>query len=216
MRFQRAPACALIMAACLAASLAPPQPADALRPASAAASAPIIIDHTCTDLTKIPPAWLTTARNLAIHYAHTSHGQQLIQGISKLQELDSRYAFEIAYADSQPASPRPGGAGVLGIYDGNPPETYIEPDDYWATNGGRNRTRGVAGANVYGYSMWAWCGQQSENSAATVQAYLDALHAFESEYPAMRFVYMTGHTDGGGPSGTLYRNNNLVRDYVRS
>ena len=30
----------------------------------------------------------------------------------------------------------------------------------------------------------------------------------------MRFIYMTGHTDGSGVNGTLYRNNNLVRQYV--
>ena len=64
--------------------------------------------------------------------------------------------------------------------------------------------------------MWAWCGQQSSNSTATVQQYLDTMNQFEQQYPAMRFIYMTGHTDGTGPGGTLFRNNDQVRQYVRN
>jgi hypothetical protein len=61
--------------------------------------------------------------------------------------------------------------------------------------------------------MWSWCGQQSGNSVETVQRYLDTMDGFESEYPAMRYILMTGHTDGG--SATLTRNNNMVLDYAR-
>jgi hypothetical protein len=43
-------------------------------------AAPIIINHTCTDATKIPDVWLTKAKELTMHYAHTSHGNQLLQG----------------------------------------------------------------------------------------------------------------------------------------
>jgi hypothetical protein len=35
----------------------------------------------------------------------------------------------------------------------------------------------------------------------------------EEEYPHVRFVYMTGHTDGD--NDTLVRHNNLVREHVR-
>ena len=72
----------------------------------------------------------------------------------------------------------------------------------------------VADTGLFAFSMWAWCGQQSSNSEQTVQQYLDALDALEQSYPSMRFIYMTGHTDGG--STTLIRNSNLVRDYVRA
>ena len=60
--------------------------------------------------------------------------------------------------------------------------------------------------------MWSWCGQMSEEGA-DVQRYLDMMSQLEREYPDVRFVYMTGHTDGG--SDILERNNNLVRRYVR-
>jgi hypothetical protein len=101
---------------------------------------------------------------------------------------------------------------ALRTYDGNPPETYINPDDYWDGDAALNRTRAVADAGLFDFSMWFWCGQQSWNSIETVQKYLDALDTLEWEYPGMRFVYMTGHTDGG--SATLTRNNQMVRDYV--
>jgi hypothetical protein len=64
--------------------------------------------------------------------------------------------------------------------------------------------------------MWSWCGQQSSNSAATTQRYLDALNQLEGEYPGMRFIYMTGHTDGTGEAGNLNQRNNQVRDYCRT
>ena len=43
--------------------------------------------------------------------------------------------------------------------------------------------------------------------------YLDTMSTFEDEYPNVRFVLMTGHTDGG--SATLEQNNNMVRQYAR-
>ena len=99
------------------------------------------------------------------------------------------------------------------MYDGNPPETYITPNDYWDGQSAMDRTRAVADTGDYDFSMWSWCGQQSSNSQETVQRYLDNLNTLEQEYPDIRFIYMTGHTDNGNPS-TLERNNNLVRDYV--
>jgi hypothetical protein len=44
------------------------------------AAGPIIIDHTCTDLSQIPDVWLEKAKNLTLHYAHTSHGSQVTTG----------------------------------------------------------------------------------------------------------------------------------------
>jgi hypothetical protein len=79
-----------------------------------------------------------------------------------------------------------------------------------------NYTRSVADTGLFDFSMWSWCGQQSDNSTETVQQYLDTLSQLQQQYPGMRFIYMTGHTDGTGADGTLYRNNNLVRQYVQA
>ena len=62
--------------------------------------------------------------------------------------------------------------------------------------------------------MWSWCGEMSWLSTAEVQQYLDMMTQLEAEYPGVRFVYMTGHTDGTTGDSVLNRNNNMVRDYV--
>jgi hypothetical protein len=61
--------------------------------------------------------------------------------------------------------------------------------------------------------MWSWCGEMSWLDTSVVQQYLDMMTQLEGEYPGVRFVYMTGHTDGN-PESVLNRNNNMVRDYV--
>ena len=185
------------------------------------AQAAIIVDHTCTDLSQIPPYWIEQARKLALHYAHTSHGSQIVSGIEKLAELDPTYAITITSCYAAPPAPLPGEPIAIRIYDGQPanpsdpysaPDDYVTPELYWADPDGIARTQAVAATGVYGFSMWSWCGQQSDNPTETVQLYLDTLDALEQQYPGMRFIYMTGHTDGG--SETLLRNNQMVRDYV--
>ena len=43
--------------------------------AGAQAGEAIIVDHTCTDLSKIPDYWIEEARELLrVSYGHTSHG----------------------------------------------------------------------------------------------------------------------------------------------
>jgi len=184
---------------------------------AAATTSELIIDHNSVkDFDTIPAQWLAAAKQLALHYAHTSHGSQIISGILALESEDSTYSVAVreSGAEGLPPAENP---TALRIYDGNPPETYIEPDDYWDGDSGMNRTRTVANTDNYNYSMWSWCGQQSSNDTATVQRYLDNLNTLESEFPTMRFIYMTGHTDGTDtPStpATLKYNNDLIRQYV--
>ncbi len=173
----------------------------------------LVIDHTCTDISQIPDYWLAEAGELTFHFAHTSHGSQIISGLEKLAELDSRYAVSIRAADP-PALP--GGSG-LRIYDGNnyAGDNYITPEMFWETADGRSHTRSVADTDLFDYSMWAWCGQLSTYAGAQVDLYAGTLDQLESQYPEMRFVYMTGHADGDGGS-SLLANNQLIKDYVNS
>jgi len=64
--------------------------------------------------------------------------------------------------------------------------------------------------------MWSWCGEMSWLSTAEVQQYLDMMALLQIEYPAVQFVYMTGHTDGTTGDSVLNRNNNMVRQYVQA
>jgi hypothetical protein len=64
--------------------------------------------------------------------------------------------------------------------------------------------------------MWSWCGQVSGLSNAQVNYYLSSMNTLESEYPDVDFIYMTGHLDGSGESGTLNANNEKIRAYARA
>jgi hypothetical protein len=154
---------------------------------------------------------LEQARSLTVHLAHTSHGSQIVTGLEWLAAQDSRYAAAVRYCGSDLGLPEE--TDALRICDGNPPDDYVTPDLYWSTPEGLARTEAAADTGLFGFSAWMWCGEQSENDAATVQQYLDALDGLERAYPAMRFIYLTGHTDGG--SDELARNNDMVRRYVR-
>jgi len=63
--------------------------------------------------------------------------------------------------------------------------------------------------------IWSWCGQV-DATQAEIQSYLDSMNQLEQEFPNVKFVYMTGHLNGTGPSGNVYQRNNQIRDYCRS
>lgn len=184
-------------------------PLPTVTPAAAAGGA-IIVDHTCTDIGRIPDQWLAEAKELAILYGHTSHGLQLMEGAAALEERDARYGFGHFYAGPELPRRLPSMcAGVLCIYSADPTDVT-----FWSTEEGRNRVRAAASTGLFDFGMWSWCGEQSTNETATVQQYLDTMRVFEGEYPGMRFVLMTGHTDGG--SARLQQNNDLVRQFART
>jgi hypothetical protein len=172
----------------------------------------ILIDHTCTDLSRIPDQWLTEAKKLAVHYAHTSHGGQIISGLSALEGVNSKYAYDSFSAGSSAPTSLDCDSGELCIYDGNPPETYITPDDYWSSSDGRTRTESVLDSGLFDFSAWTWCGQASSYTDEEIDNYLDYMAQLEENYPEMRFILMTGHTDGG--SSTLAENNNRIRQFA--
>lgn len=195
----------------LACSAAPTPSAVAAPPPTAPVTAALVIDHTTTDLSQIPPAWLAQAKTLAFHFAHTSHGSQIVTGLEWWETQRPDLDVDVRY-DVTP----PGPVDALNLYDGNDyaGDNYITPEMYWSDADGRDHTNRVADSGLFRYSMWSWCGQQSDNSVDAVNTYLDTLAQFEAAHPAMRFIYMTGHTDGGG--ATLARNNQMVRDYVQA
>ncbi len=180
-----------------------------------APSQAIVIDHTTIDISLIPTEWITAAKSLVVHYAHTSHGSQVLTGLAWLETQDAAYNVKISASGAvlDPATP-----GAMSFYDGNnyAGNTYITPDMYWELADGVTHTRSVANTGWFDFSTWTWCGQASSYSVPQMQLYLDTLNALDAAYPGMRFIYMTGHTDGSGPSGTLYQNNNLVRAYANA
>jgi hypothetical protein len=166
-------------------------------------SGSFIIDHTCMDLSSIPDQWIKSAKSsLHVAYQHTSHGSQLVTGMYSLPGFKgSLYSYN------------EGGTGgaldlrdeaIAGGYDlGNPDRTA------WASKT-REYLNSHAQVNVI---MWAWCGEVSTATVTDINTYLNLMSQLEADFPDVKFVYMTGHTDGTGLSGNLALRNKQIRDY---
>jgi hypothetical protein len=167
---------------------------------------PIIIDHRTTDIHKIPRQWIEKAkRELHIAYGHTSHGSQISTGMKGLQQFaGSLYAWNSG-----------GTGGALDMRDGN----LGSARDL----GNPNRTAWADTTRRYLNShpeinvvMWSWCGQVSSATPRDIELYLSLMSGLEREYPKVKFVYMTGHTDGSGLSGRLHERNQQIRHYCEA
>jgi hypothetical protein len=171
-------------------------------------SGPLLADHTSCDLAAIPLAAIAQARsNLHIAYGHTSHGSQIIDGMSGLTTFAGA-----PYGGAHYTWNEDGSGGALAIHDYFAEGDLGSPDfSAWAT---ATRTylnnAQHAAVNVV---MWSWCGQLSWASPADVDNYLALMDRLERDFPGVSFVYMTGHLDGSGSSGTLNQNNTRIRNY---
>ena len=138
--------------------------------------------------------------------------------------MDSKYSFAIRTATTEglPAAEDP---IALLIYSGNPPETYINKNDYWnndvadgGTSDALTRTEAVAATGHYDFSMWAWSfdyNYLSDTTTNQAALYLSNLNYLETTYSPMRFIYMTGPADTPTTNGPTYLNP-LIRNYVNA
>ena len=172
----------------------------------------IIIDHNCTDLSKIPDTWIEQVKSMKLHYAHTSHGEQLTTGLERIEASDSKYSVAIEYCAL------PTEAGAFCIFDGQTSETYVEPHLYWDSEEGRADTKNVLSNNpAITVSMWAWCCQQDGNEASDTQGYLDAMAMLEAANSGVTFIYMTGNAQAAWGEGyNRYQRNNQIREYCNA
>jgi hypothetical protein len=170
----------------------------------------IIADHNAANnFDIIPQCWLEKAKDeIRVAYQHTSHGSQIPSGMYYLTEEVNPllYAFgseegnNLYFADY----------GIDG-YGGYSASDLGYDDWYLATRAYLDVT--PANNNI----MWSWCGQASgyaTNSSMSLH-YLTPAQAIVHDYPRIKFVYMTGHLEGSGPSGALYQANNIIRQHVR-
>jgi hypothetical protein len=172
--------------------------------------AAIIIDHSCTDFSSIPSTWIETVKSaVRLHYAHTSHGSQLVTGLERIEDQNSVYGVEIGY------SYLPEEANTLCIFDGQEHETYISPELYWQTPEGRQFTQDVLDHNpTLTMSGWSWCCQLDYYSSGEVDEYLIQMASLEAANPGIRFIYMTGNAQGTGSDGyNRWQNNQKIRQY---
>jgi hypothetical protein len=167
--------------------------------------AQIIIDHTCTDISKIPTSWIDSARSqYKIWYGHTSHGSQITSGMNM---VEAQYGSPFIFNSN-------GTGGSLAYYDSYSDDLGSSGDVSWAATT-RTDVLNAAG-NTRNMIMWSWCGGVSGNTPAGIDAYLAAMNQLETDYPAVSFVYMTGHLDGSGSTGNLHLRNEQIRQYCRN
>jgi len=179
-------------------------PEEEPEPEKVTESADLIIDHRCTRLDSIPSKWIDSAKHkLHIAYGHTSHGSQLTSGMTGLVSFKGN-----AYAWNNG-----GTGGALDLHDyamtgdlGNPDRTS------WAA---RTRTYLAANADV-NVIIWSWCGQVSSATENEINTYLTLMTSLETEFPNVKFIYMTGHLDGSGLTGNLHLRNEQIRNYCKT
>jgi hypothetical protein len=171
------------------------------------AQAPVVIDHLCTDFYKIPVPWMAEAKSeLHIAYGHSSHGSQLNSGmIGIYEQYGPFYAFDHGGSDGELDLHN---YFIRGLDLGEPNFTdWADSTRKYLNNPGN------ADVNVI---IWSWCGQLSWATQEEVDLYLDLMEQLEKDYPAVKFVYMTGHLDGTGKEGNLNIRNEQIRGYCSS
>jgi uncharacterized repeat protein (TIGR01451 family) len=169
------------------------------------AQQPIIIDHTCTDLSKVPEYWIEQAKaQLRLSYGHTSHGSQPIAGMDVLMaDLSNNGLYDfnkngaIVSDTLSLANYTPGGDL------GNPNRVEWES---------RTRIYLDGSGSDRNVVVWSWCGQ-ANTSEENINIYLTLMNGIEADYPDVTFVYMTGHLNGTGVDGNLNVRNDQIRDY---
>jgi hypothetical protein len=169
---------------------------------------PIIINHSSTILSLVPkPAIERAKEQLHIVYGHTSHGSQITDGMTGLSHFS-----HAPYESSLYVWNDGGTNGALDLRDGKISGDLGSPDrTSWA-----ERTRIYLNANRdVNVVMWSWCGQVSTAKEYHINTYLSLMNRLESEYPDVKFVYMTGHLDGTGVSGNLNIRNEQIRKFCR-
>ncbi|MCJ7813239.1 hypothetical protein MUP95_08005 [bacterium] len=183
----------------------------------------IIIDHTCTNITQIPESAINQAKaTLHIAYGHTSHGSQLTTGMDGLVGFANNGGLGLSLAEDIFQWNNGGTGGALDLHDYamdgdcgyypqwvNNTRTYLgDPDP--ETGRGTNHSD----VNVI---IWSWCGQVSDRTnQSMIDTYLNPMSQLEADYPNVRFVYMTGHTDGNGEAGNLHLRNQQIKNYCIS
>lgn len=173
----------------------------------------LIIDHNCTNVTAIPENWIDSVQlKIYFHYAHTSHGEQLIYGMDHLSGDYPYLEHEITYCGIWE------NPDVFSIFDGQQgDQTYITPELYWETTEGLQLTQSTLDNNpILNVSGWAWCTQLDYYNESQVQAYLSALASLEAAYPGITFIYFTGNAQATGEEGySRHLRNQMIRQYCQ-
>lgn len=157
-----------------------------------------IIDHRYSSIEGLTATNVqATKQKLDIAYWHTSHGSQLVTGMTGMDAFYGSHGLYVLQGD--------GGLRLTenGTDLGNPGLAEFESDT-------RSWLAAHSETNVV---MASWCGQVSSSSESYILEYLTRMAALEKDFPGVTFVYMTGHSDGTGEAGNLHARNRQIRNY---
>ncbi len=177
----------------------------------------IIADHTIVDdFDIIPSCWIEAAKEyIVMGYGHTSHGSQITTGLDMvLSEHGNLYSFNNGGTDGALDYEEGDGYGEGWLdHDVGYGGWDVETRDYLD---GSDPGAGTADHSDVNTIMWSWCGQVSGYTTynSMSEHYLAPAESIVDDYQ-INFVYMTGHLDGGGPTGSVYTANNIIRQHVR-
>lgn len=181
------------------------------RPDAGSSSGGKLISHASIESTEIPGAAIDDAKaGLHIAYQHTSHGSQLITGMSSLASFPSfgaRYAWDDSGADENALDLDD--YGIPGCEDLSQGDTEDENGDTpWVL-----ATRGLLDDSANSHInvvVWSWCSINGHDA----DRYLTNMEKLIAEYPEVTFVFMTGHAEGQGEDTTedsVHYNNERIR-----
>lgn len=181
----------------------------------AARNTPLIIDHTCTDITRIPEWAIMQAKGtLHIAYGHTSHGSQVTSGMTALVAFANAGGKGLSLPENIFAWNHGGENGALDLHSramGRDVGYY--PEWMEATTEYLNSPQNVL-VNVV---MWAWCAQAHVKYAEDklFEEYIYPMGQLELQYPRVTFVYMTDivyHKKDANVKAA----NQIIRDYCEA
>lgn len=184
-------------------------------PIHQACAGALVIDHRCTDITRIPESAINQAKaTLHIAYGHTSHGSQLTTGMTGLVGFANGGGKGLSLPTDIFAWNNGGSGGALDLHDyamGGDVGYYPQ----WVNNT-RNYLDNPSNSDV-NVIIWSWCGQVDDKYSAGTLAgeYLDPMNQLEIDYPDVTFVYMTGHVDHYDDADNKAANQ-MIRDYCRA
>lgn len=175
----------------------------------------MLVDHTCTDLNQVPGSAITqAATDLHIAYNHTSHGSQLVSGMSALESFPD-FGDTYEWSDD--------GSAGLDLDDSGIPCNVSDLSQGDSIDGNgvtpwvtctRDFLELPANAHI-NVIMWSWCSINGHDA----QRYVDNMEILVAEYPDVHFVFMTGHAEGQGEDMTpdsVHYNNQLIRQHTQT
>ena len=173
----------------------------------------IIIDHTTTNINAISTSCINQIKSsLHIAYSYTSHGTQIMAGLDALQAYNSNlYSYSLGGNPSQLDLKGYYGYGNAdgfdtgGCYDLSDCNGagIIDPTTQFLDS-----SRGSS-INVI---MWSWC----DIAGHDIAGYLNSMKTLITEYPNVKFVFITGHANGGGEGDSSDSQNDIIRNFINT